>query len=371
MRVILFYHSLISDWNHGNAHFLRGIATELIVRGHDVVVYEPLHSWSRRNLLSDHGEDAEIEFRSAFPHLKSVFYETETLDLDTALAQADLVLVHEWNTPELISRIGEHRAHNGGYLLFFHDTHHRSVTEPDTMNALDLHTFDGVLAFGRVIADLYQSRGWAKQVFVWHEGADTRVFSPHPQTSPEVDVIWIGNWGDDERSNEIFEFLIEPVRALGLRARVFGVRYPEHALDALAAAGIEYAGFIPNYRAPLAYSAARLTVHIPRRPYVEALPGIPTIRVFEALACGIPLISAPWQDSEALFHPGQDFLVARDGAEMAALIRQLLDQPGHAATIAGNGRAAVLARHSCARRVDELFDICNQVGAPARKVLSA
>ncbi len=51
-------------------------------------------------------------------------------------------------------------------------------------------------------------------------------------------------------------------------------------------------------------------MHIPRRPYVESLPGIPTIRVFEALACGIPLISAPWSDSEALFRPEQDFWLA-------------------------------------------------------------
>jgi spore maturation protein CgeB len=56
-------------------------------------------------------------------------------------------------------------------------------------------------------------------------------------------------------------------------------------------------------------------VHVPRRPYVEALPGIPTIRVFEALACGIPLSRALGR-REGLFRPGTDFLIARDGAEM-------------------------------------------------------
>ena len=53
----------------------------------------------------------------------------------------------------------------------------------------------------------------------------------------------------------------------------------------------------------------RVTVHVPRRPYAQALPGIPTIRVFEALACGIPLVSAPWDDVEGLFRPGEDFLI--------------------------------------------------------------
>ena len=61
---------------------------------------------------------------------------------------------------------------------------------------------------------------------------------------------------------------------------------------------------------------AWVTVHIPRQPYVQALPGIPTIRPFEALACGIPLICSPWQDVEGLFTPGTDFLIARHGREM-------------------------------------------------------
>jgi len=371
MRVILFYHSLVSDWNHGNAHFLRGVATELITRGHDVVVYEPVDSWSRSNLIRDHGTDAQVAFHSAFPHLTSVRYDLPTLDLDHALAGADVVIVHEWNSPELVRRIGEHRARTGDYRLLFHDTHHRSVTEPEAMGAFDLSAYDAVLAFGQVIADIYRSRGWAQNVFVWHEAADTRVFAPQPDVQPEVDVIWIGNWGDDERTAELFEFLIEPVRALGLRARVHGVRYPDHALAALDEAGIEFAGFLPNYRAPRAYAAARLTVHVPRRPYVEALPGVPTIRVFEALACGIPLICAPWQDSERLFQPGRDFLVARSGDEMAAHMQHLLHNPPDASALAEHGRNTVLTRHGCGHRVDELLAILEQLNTPAERVLFA
>src|SRR5579884_1841019 len=97
MRVVLFYHSLVSDWNHGNAHFLRGIATELISRGHDVRIYEPANSWSRENLVREHGEAPIADFRRAYPLLSSVEYNTGKLDLDSALDGADLVLVHEWN----------------------------------------------------------------------------------------------------------------------------------------------------------------------------------------------------------------------------------------------------------------------------------
>jgi spore maturation protein CgeB len=98
-------------------------------------------------------------------------------------------------------------------------------------------------------------------------------------------------------------------------------------------------------------------MHIPRRPYVEALPGIPTIRVFEALACGIPLLSAPWSDSEGLFRIGEDFLMARDGAQMARLLCEILMDRDRAAELARSGRNRILDRHTCAHRVDELMQI--------------
>src|SRR5207253_1865511 len=84
----------------------------------------------------------------------------------------------------------------------------------------------------------------------------------------------------------------------------------------LAASGIEYGGWLPNYQVPSVFAAFKVTVHVPRRPYVESLPGVPTIRPFEALACGIPMISARWDRTAGLLRPGEDFLVARDGDEM-------------------------------------------------------
>src|SRR5688500_7339458 len=102
MRIVCFYHSLISDWNHGNAHFLRGVVSELVRRGHDVRVLEPRAGWSLSNLLADHGEQVLRGFRAHYPGLESELYELATLDLDLTLSGADLVLVHEWNDPELV-----------------------------------------------------------------------------------------------------------------------------------------------------------------------------------------------------------------------------------------------------------------------------
>jgi spore maturation protein CgeB len=361
VRIVMFYHSVRSDWNHGNAHFLRGVATELQRRGHDVLVYEPRDGWSAANLKAARGDAGLEGFRDIYPTLESATYEPATLDLDAALDGADLVLVHEWTDPALVGRIGEHRMVTAGYLLLFHDTHHRSLTDAAAMSAYDLRHYDGVLAFGRAIRDVYRARGWASRVWVWHEAADTHVFAPIPAGERTGDLVWIGNWGDDERTAELHEFLIDPAIDLGLDAHVHGVRYPDDARRTLASAGIAYHGWLPNYTVPQTFARFRVTVHVPRRPYARALPGIPTIRVFEALACGIPLVCAPWDDAETLFTPGADYLIAHGGAEMRRHLRDLLLDPARADEQAAHGRATILARHTCAHRVDELLDIVRQI----------
>ena len=133
MRVAMFYHSLVSDWNHGNAHFLRGIVSELQAGGHGVRVFEPEDGWSRMNLLQDAGPAALDDFHRAFPKLTSTMYSTNRLATSEWLDDADLALVHEWNDPHLISAIGRYRKANPQLRIFFHDTHHRAVTAPDEL----------------------------------------------------------------------------------------------------------------------------------------------------------------------------------------------------------------------------------------------
>jgi spore maturation protein CgeB len=361
MRVVMFYHSLLSDWNHGNAHFLRGVASELLSRGHEVRVYEPLDSWSLKNLRLSHGRKPIDDFRRVYPGLDSTRYRLDTLDLDEALDGVDLVLVHGRNPAALVQRIGRYRARAGDFVLLFHDTHHRAVTNREQMAAYDLRDYDGVLAFGRMIRDFYLLRHWAARAWTWHEAADVRVFHPMPGEPEEGDVVWIGNWGDDERTAELNTFLVRPVRELGLRCRVHGVRYPARVRVGLAQAGIEYRGFLPNFEVPRVFARFRVTVHIPRRPYAEAVPGIPTIRPFEAMACGIPLVCSPWEDLEGLFVPGRDFLVARTGLEMARHLRAVVEDASLARELSEHGRRIVLARHTCAHRVDELLAIHAEV----------
>jgi spore maturation protein CgeB len=336
---------------------------ELQRRGHIAVACEPRDGWSRANLLRDHGEAAVRRFGARFPKLQSEVYGRVDFDADRVVDGADVVIVHEWNEPWLIATLSRHRLSSGSYILLFHDTHHRAVTAPDEIERLDLDGFDGVLCFGEVIRQFYLRRGRAARAWTWHEAADTALFMPRPEIAKTGELVWIGNWGDEERSRELREFVLEPIRELGLTALIHGVRYPPDTLAEIAAAGADYGGWLPNDAVPDVFAAHRLTVHVPRRPYVEALPGIPTIRVFEALACGLPLVCAPWYDSEGLFRPG-DYLVARTGAEMTNLVRRVLRDRDLAADLAARGLETVGARHTCAHRIEELLAICASCGAP-------
>ncbi|MFC0385756.1 CgeB family protein [Muricoccus vinaceus] len=368
MRLVYLTHSLASCWNHGNAHFLRGVLREMIHRGHDVRALEPEGAWSLENLLRDHGDAGLDAYRANYPELSSATFAGND-GMEAALEGADVVIVHEWNEPALVAAIGRLRRQGARFTLLFHDTHHRAVSDPEAIRTFDLDGYDAILAFGETLSEVYRRWGWGDRVFTWHEAADTRLFHPPAQEEPREGLVWIGNWGDGERTAELEDFLFRPAREASLPLDIYGVRYPAEALAMLEGHGARYLGWLPNARAPEVFARHLATVHVPRRFYVNLLPGIPTIRVFEALACGIPLVSAPWQDAEHLFRPGEDFLFAQNGAEMARHLAALRDDPALRRSLAQHGLETIRARHSCAHRVDELMGILARLdAAPTRSL---
>ncbi|HZF42344.1 MAG TPA: glycosyltransferase [Sphingomonadaceae bacterium] len=362
MRIAYFTHSLQSCWNHGNAHFLRGTLRELAAKGHAVAAFEPAGAWSLQNLLDDHGDEGLQAYHAAYPDLGSTVFDPAE-DPSLLVQDADLVIVHEWNEPALVAAIGKLRAQGARFTLLFHDTHHRAVSDPQAIRAFDLSDYDGVLAFGETLSEVYRRWGW-RNVWTWHEAADTRHFRPPAVEGERESLVWIGNWGEGERTAELETFLFRPAQDAALPLDIFGVRYPPEALALLARYGVNYRGWLPNARAPEVFARHLATVHVPRRFYAETLPGIPTIRVFEALACGIPLLSAPWDDSEGLFRVGEDFLMVRDGAAMTAALRDIARDPQLRAALVASGLATIRARHTCAHRADELLAVAATLRQP-------
>jgi spore maturation protein CgeB len=361
-----FAHSWISDWNHGNAHFLRGLANELVKQGHEVRCYEERGGWSMLNLEQEGTETAItaiFDFKRAFPNLEVRPYSSDSglrEFLVRELSGADIVVIHEWNSAEVVTNILSLKG-KLGFRALFHDTHHRAYTNPREVLRFPLQELDGVLAFGEAIRKIYADVFGVKRVWTFHEAADTSHFFP-AQVNKDIDVTWIGNWGDEERTRELQEFLVDPAAAMrDHKFVVYGVRYPEDALARLSESGIEFRGYLPNLRTPETYARSRISLHVPRRFYANGLSGIPTIRVFEALATGSALVCSPWSDSEALFRPGQDYICVTDKTAMISELKNLLRDDAARQQLATSGMETIHARHTCAHRAQQLQEICREL----------
>jgi spore maturation protein CgeB len=361
MKLVIFCHSLMSDWGHGAAHFLRGVVGELQAGGHAVDVYEPEDGWSRKTLLADQGQSAMVGFATRFPGLRSRRYRPGEPNLERALAGADAVLVNEWTDPALVAAVAAHRASRGQYKLLYHDAHHRALSDRPGWETLPLDAFDAALVADRGLADAYAKR--LARVYLWPEAADLRVIDRRERGleggARQSELVWIGDYADHDE-DAMDELLLAPIRNLGLRATVYGVRYPMRARVALERAGADFRGYLPDYAVPAALARGRLTIQIPRRADSDA-PAGRSNPPFEALACGVPLISGVREDTGDLFEPGRDFSIARSGREMASQISALLSDPARSRTLAEHGRATVRARHTCAHRIAELVAILREL----------
>src|SRR3978361_968503 len=129
MRIAYFAHSVRSDWNNGNAHFLRGLLRSMGALGHEVVIFEPDEDWSVSNLRQErrgaHSLDqfSEVDFDLHVQTYALVNEDSLSL-LRHTLSTCEIVILHEWNTPALAEILLRFR-NEFGFKLLFHDTHHR------------------------------------------------------------------------------------------------------------------------------------------------------------------------------------------------------------------------------------------------------
>jgi spore maturation protein CgeB len=341
LKVVLFCHSLLSDWDNEPAHFLRAVVCELRRRGHLAVAYESREARSVQALLQGRsGRALELELDEHYPELRAsrgglVRYGAEGPNLEWALDTADLVLVHEGADPALIEAIGRHRAREGRYTLLFYDT-------SPSPSPCELSGYDAVLASASSLAQRYERLGWGRRVFVWREAVDPFRFRPSLRLERATAVLWTGGWTDREA---LSRWALQPVRAQALSSTWCGVGYPGSFLGELERAGAQHLGHVPQYRLPDLYARHRVALH---------LRGVPGVLLLEAMACGVPVISAPCEDSDRLFAPG-DLAVARSPAEVEVHLDELLNDAALAAQRARAALRTVRARHTVGHRVDDLL----------------
>lgn len=346
MNIVVFGLSVSSSWGNGHATLWRGLCAALARMGHRVTFFE-------RDLpyYAAHRDLDEL------PGGRLVLYpdwrEVRGAARD-ALAGADVAIVTSY-CPDAVAAT-QMVAESGRALRVFYDLD-TPVTlgrleageEVSYIGPLQLEPFDLVLSFtgGRAL-DLLRERLGARRtvpLYGWvdpdiHHAAEIR---PHYRS----DLSYLGTYSED-RQHTLQELFIAPAarRPQG-RFVIGGAQYPPHFPWS---ANIHFVRHLPSGEHPSFFSSSRLTLNV-TRSMMARLGWCPSGRLFEAAACGTPIVTDGWEGLDAFFAPGEEIVVARHADDVLAVMAR---DDGALGALARRARERTLDEHSAARRAAEL-----------------
>jgi spore maturation protein CgeB len=347
MNLVVFGLSVSSSWGNGHASLWRGLIAALVEAGHRVSFFERDQPW-----YAEHRDLAELpaggrlvlyrdwnEIRSAAAlAVDEADAAIVTSYCPDAQQAAELVLAgrapcrcfYDLDTPVTLARLGQGEA-------------------VDYVPRGGLREFDLVLSYtGGEALDALRVRLGARRVAPLYGSVDTRHYQPaEPQPQYRADLSYIGTYAED-RQAALSALLIGPAR---LRPRrrflIAGAMYPASFpwTD-----NIFFVRHLPPAEHPGFYASCRLTLNVTRAAMAR-MGHCPSGRLFEAAACGTPVLSDWWPGLEAFFQPGSEILITRETRDTLGA----LDVPD--ATLAAIGRRArerVFAEHSAERRAEQM-----------------
>jgi spore maturation protein CgeB len=342
MRLVFLGLSLSSSWGNGHATTYRALLRALAARGHDILFLEREQPWyaAHRDLSAP-----------GFCTLR--FYDSlDGLDrFDHAIETADAVIVGSY-VPDGIAVIDRIATHVRRAFCFY------DIDTPITMRALAEGGAAYLAAEQVALFDLYLSFTGGPALAKLERGYGARMARPlycavdpalHRPTGArrQWDLGYLGTYSAD-RQPALERLLIAPARQRPeLRFAVVGPQYPGEIAWPDNVQRIEH---LPPAAHPSFYSSLGWALNITRDDMRRAGYS-PSVRLFEATACGTPVISDPWSGLETLFRPGRDILVAWRTEDV---LTALEIPEGARVGISAAGRNQTLARHTAARRAGEL-----------------
>ncbi|MFL6279463.1 MAG: glycosyltransferase [Vicinamibacterales bacterium] len=346
MKLVVFGLAITSSWGNGHATLWRGLCRALAARGHLVVFFERdvpyyaahrdlrelpgcrIHlypSWDEvRELAARELSDATAGMVTSFCP-DAVAAEEAVLD-----SRAELRVFYDLDTPVTLQRIarGEDVVYLGPY---------------------GLSRYDLVLSYtGGTSLDELRDRLGARDAWPLYGSVDPLVHQPvAPVDEYLADLSYIGTYAGD-RQDGVERLFLEPARRLPQRRFVLaGSHYP---MEFPWSANVFYKRHLSPDQHAAFYCSSRLTLNVTRRAMADT-GYCPSGRLFEAAACGAPIISDCWQGLDQFFEPGREILVATSSEEAIAAVQRPDDE---LRTMARRARERTLAEHTADRRAAEL-----------------
>ncbi|HEV2857142.1 MAG TPA: glycosyltransferase [Solirubrobacterales bacterium] len=343
MKIVLCGLSITSSWGNGHATNYRALVRGLTARGHEVLFLERDMPWyaSQRDLPEPPWGRTE---------LYGSLQELERFAGD--VAAADLVVIGSY-VPEGVA-VAEWVLDRASGAVAFYDID-TPVTlaklrrgDPEYLSPALVGRFDLYLSFtGGPTLQVLEEEFGARRALAFYCLVDPDAYRPLQET-PYWDLGYLGTYSDD-RQPVLERLLIEPARLLpdGDFA-VAGPQYPEEIEWPENVERIEHVA--PNDH-PRFYASQRFTLNVTRAQMREA-GWSPSVRLFEAAACAVPVISDRWEGLDQIFTPGEEILIA-DSAED---VLRYLTETGEDKRLAlgERARARVLAEHTAERRCEQL-----------------
>ena len=342
MKLVVLGLSLSSSWGNGHATTYRALLKEFAARGHEIIFLErdvPWYSGDKRDFTrADYCE---------------LFFYKDLAGLDrwaSDIGEADAVIVGSY-VPEGVA-VGRFIQQTARGVTGFYD-----IDTPVTLAKLERGDFeylspdlipgyDIYLSFtGGPTLERIERQYGSPAARALYCSVDPDAYPPLDAAKP-WDLSYLGTYSPD-RQPTLERLLIEPARALPDRR--FVVAGPQYPAEIDWPANVERIDHLPPHDHPAFYAASRWTLNVTRADMIAA-GWSPSVRLFEAAACAVPVISDRWEGLDTLFAPGREILLADNARQVVDILTD-----GHdAAAIGRAARDRVIGGHRAADRAAEL-----------------
>lgn len=356
MKIVILGLSITSSWGNGHATTYRGLVRELTQRGHDLLFLERDVPWYAQHRDLPEPPYCRTALYASFEELHDCF--------TGAVRDADLVVVGSY-VPEGV-RVGDWVQREAGGVKAFYDIDtpvtlarlvrgDREYLAPEQIPGYDLYlSFTG----GPTLRRLEREYG-APHARVLYCSVDPALYFPESQALA-WDLGYMGTYSDD-RQPSVDRFLLQPARELPHgRFVVAGPQYPD---SVQWPANVRWEPHLPPAQHRAFYNAQRFTLNVTRADMIAA-GWSPSVRLFEAAACGTPILSDRWAGLETLLVPGKEIVLVDSTAAVLQALRMGEDER---LEMARRARERVLAHHTAAHRAAELEGYAQELlsGVPA------
>ncbi len=344
LDIVIIGLSITSSWGNGHATTFRGLIRELNKKGHRVTFLERDVSWYASHRDLPHPPFCKTILYNSLKDLKEQYQDL--------IKHADLVIVGSY-VPEGVA-IGEFVTRHANGITAFYD-----IDTPVTMAKIEKKDFEYLhpalipkynlyLSFtGGPILQQLEYRYGSPAARPFYCSFDPELYYPE-ETSIEWDLGYLGTYSND-RQPPLQKLMLDPANTL--MNQKFVVAGPQYPKDIQWNPNVQRIEHLPPSGHRGFYNAQRFTMNVTRADMIKAGYS-PSVRLFEAAACGTPIISDYWEGIESIFDIGSEILISISAADTINYLTEINEEERKA--LGERARQKVMNHHTGAHRAVEL-----------------